>query len=153
MIVIPNRDATGYELLTTKNVAEDDQHRVRHKGIFDFTVNAGVTHDEDWLVEQLTYQGQNVASIMVGVRYHIDGGNNGDHLTFSVIDKDNILGYGANTILDSFAENFYIFPNEVAEIREHKADLIAGLYIRCHYVNTGASQVRFIGNLLRYLEL
>ncbi len=90
---------------------------------------------------------------MVGVRFHITDGNDGDNVSFSVVDVDNILGYGAGAILDTFADNFYVFPGEVAEIREHQADLITGLYIRATYNNTGASNARFVGNLLRYLKL
>ncbi len=150
---VPDKSSDGNIVATISNVRVDDSHRVRHKGIFDFNILAGQSHSEDWQIEQLSYQGSNVGSIMVGVRYHVVGGNDGDHITFSVVDIDNILGYGAGTILDTFADNFYVFPDEVAEIREHQADLIPGLYIRATYNNSGASDSRFVGNLLRYLKL
>ena len=142
-------DSEGKQIVRSSAIAEDDNRRVRHTGIMDKTFS--VTGDVDWQMDQLTYQGQNVASIFVGVKYKIVGGNDGDSLDFCVIDIDNILGYGANFVLDAFAKNYYVFPNEIETVREYKADMFPGLYIRAHYTKTGPTDARFICNLLRYV--
>lgn len=148
---LPDKDDKGRYI--TKNLKSDEEHRVRHKGVFDFNVPAGQTVDSDWQIEQLQYQGQNVDSVMTGVQYKMIGGNDGDTIDFCVVDKDNLLGYGAGVVLDGFAENFYMFKEHPWEIREHVAKLIPGLYIRAHVVNNGTEDLRFLGNLLRYLDL
>lgn len=136
----------------THNVAEDDFLRVRHTGLANFAIPANTKNSSDWLIPQLTFNGQNVYSYMTGVKYKVIGGNAGDKLDFSIVDVDNILGYGAGLVLDSFASDFYVFPDETAVIKEHRASLVAGLYVRCTYNNTGAAPATFICNALRYID-
>ena len=152
---IPKKDSEGNALHRTQNVFIDDNKRVRHVGMFNVLQAAGTSNDHDWVVPQLQYSGANVPSFMVGVNYKIIGGEaaNPPQINFCVIDKDNILGHGPNVVLDGFAEDYYMFTNESSIIREHKADLIAGLYIRAHVENPGNADTKFICNLLRYIEV
>jgi hypothetical protein len=152
---IPKKDSEGNALHRTQNVFIDDNKRVRHVGIFNVLQAAGTNSDHDWPVPQLQYGGVDVQSFMVGVNYKVIGGEDSypPQIDFCVIDKDDILGYGPNTVLDGFADDYYMFTDESSTIREHKADLIAGLYIRAHINNPGNSDIKFICNLLRYVEV
>lgn len=162
---IPPRDSEGNAITRASNVQVDEKRRVRHKGIFDVSVAASSSGDFDWQVEQLQYNGSNVPSIMVGVRYRSSADGKID---FCVGDKDGVMvgllydqatfdalkiAGGGFVALDQFSDEFFIFKNEVGEIREHKADLIAGLYIRAHIENLDATNaLEFKGNLLRYID-
>ena len=134
------------------NIRNDEHNRVRHKGIYNDTITAGQTKNMDWKIDQLQYNGVNKPSVMVGVKFHVEGGNIGDTVDFCVVDLDNILGYGAGFEVDKFADGFYIFPGETAVLKEHAAKLIKDLYIRAHYNNTGAEDAQFTCNLLRYMD-
>lgn len=149
---IDPKDSEGKTIIRTSNVDDDEFLRVRHKGIMNSQILAGQEKDIDWQMEQLTYAGKDKPSIMVGVEFKAVGGNDGDYLDFSVVDIDDVLGQGAGTVVDQFAENIYVFPDHVSIFKEHRADLIAGLYVRAHYNNTGANDVTFICNLLRYVD-
>lgn len=152
MSFIPEKDDKGNIVLRNANVKVDEFLRVRHKGIMDATIASMGTLDIDYEIEQLSYFGANKPSAMVGIQFKIVGGNDGDKIDFCIIDKNNVVGYGANFVLDQFGDGFYVFENEIGEIREHQASLIPGVFIRAHYVNTGANQARFICNLLRYMD-
>lgn len=95
--------------------------------------------------------GQNVDSIFMGVQYYAKGMNHGDSITFQATDEDNILGYGAGTVLDEFASNLNPMPYGV-EIECYQASLIPGLYIKVIYNNNGANDVGFSCNLLRHIN-
>jgi len=146
------RGKDGKRLSRTTNVHVDEFLRVRHKGIFDVTCPSMSEQDYDWQIDQLNYWGQNKPSYMTGVKYKVVGGNDGDTLDFCVVDKDNILGYGAGAVLDGFAQNYPVFPDEITSLKEHKADLITGLYLRAHYKNTGVNPARFICAIYRYMD-
>jgi hypothetical protein len=135
--------------------------------MFNVTIASGVTSDFDWQVPQMQYTGSDVPSIMVGVSWKLVDGNDGDELDFCVIDKDGTMvgilydqstfdylkGLGGGAVgLDAFAEKYYLFKDHVNEMREHRADLITGLYLRAHYKNTGAADAKFICNILRYIN-
>jgi hypothetical protein len=74
----------------------------------------------------------------------------GDYVKFQVIDKDNILGYGTNVILDEFISKWYLRDsNSQPEILlPYPARIIANLYIRIVYVSIGTvNDVNFYCNL------
>ena len=152
---IPKKDNEGNAIHRTQNIFIDDNKRVRHVGMFNVSQATGTNSDHDWKIPQLQYNGSDVASIMVGVHYKVIGGEpeNPPKIDFCVVDVDNILGYGAGTVLDGFANSFYMFTDESSTMREHKADLVPGLYIRAHVNNPGNVDIKFICNLLRYIEV
>lgn len=86
----------------------------------------------------------------------IDGGmlvalssNLGDKVNLQVIDKDNILGYGANTVLGQYMTDWYMNPDTSTQINfqnTYPAKLYAGLYLRVIYVSTGQTDVDVLVN-------
>jgi hypothetical protein len=75
----------------------------------------------------------------------------GDKVTFQVIDKDNILGYGANVILRQFGTDIYMTPGIVRQVdhsSEYPAKIFTGLYLRIKYTSTDISVAPTI--LVRY---
>lgn len=67
----------------------------------------------------------------------VDNVGPNDTITFQVVDKDNILGYGPNVVLDEFIKDFYIPQDKKLEIElSYPAKIIAGLYLRLKYTST-----------------
>lgn len=152
-MIIPDKDPQGNIVQHHGNVRYDENFRVRHTGIFKSTIAAYTLTDLDWKIPQLQWQATNVPSVMVGVRFQVVGGENVNppEVDFSVVDVDGVY-YPAGTVLDKFADGFYMFTGEKSELREHKADLVTDLYIRAHVNNVGNQSVTFICNLLRYID-
>jgi hypothetical protein len=65
----------------------------------------------------------------------------GDYVKFQVIDKDNILGYGSNVVLDEFISKWYIreISSQPEILLPYPAKIPANLYIRIIYVSVGTS--------------
>lgn len=66
----------------------------------------------------------------------------GDKINFEVVDIDNILGYGAGTVLDQFGKDWYVDPDKCSQgqIRvEYPALINKDLYVRLAYISTGAT--------------
>lgn len=60
-----------------------------------------------------------------------------DKVTFQVVDKDNLFGFGAGVVLDEFINDFYIPEDGKLEITlVYPARLIQGLYLRMKYTST-----------------
>lgn len=85
-----------------------------------------------------------------GCQLIIKTANWGDYVKFQVVDVDNILGYGAGTVLDQFGDTWYLSSAEqnqgVFKI-EYPAKIVVNLYIRIVYTNTGALPVNVACNL------
>lgn len=77
------------------------------------------------------------------------GATFGDYVRFQVVDKDNILGYGANLVLGQYINSWYLRSDSQLQINEtmvYPAKVRAGLYLRAIYVSTGGSDVPFAIN-------
>lgn len=135
----------------THAVMEGDTLRARLKGTHNATVTAGTTQDIDWQIEQMQYLGSNKDSYMDGINYIVSNENFGDTITLQVVDKDNVLGFGAGTVLDEFGCGWQVNPGGEV-IRLYKAKLITGLYIRIKYTSTGSTDVKFAANLFRHMD-
>lgn len=64
----------------------------------------------------------------------------GDKISCQVIDKDNILGYGANTVLGEYVTDWYINPEATEQLNyksEYPAKIYSGLYLRIIYTSAG----------------
>lgn len=75
----------------------------------------------------------------------------GDKVTFQVIDKDNILGYGANVVLKQFGTDIYVSPGIVRQVDHsspYPAKIYAGLYLRLIYTSVSESTAPTV--LVRY---
>lgn len=73
----------------------------------------------------------------------------GDKVTCQVIDKDNVMGYGANVVLGQYVTNWYMNPNESIQMdfkSDYPAKIFAGLYLRIKYTSVGATNVEVITN-------
>lgn len=80
----------------------------------------------------------------------VNNGNWGDSLHIQVIDKDNVLGYGSNVVLQQFITNFYVRPDSVFQEKlevPYVSLLVAGLYVRIVYTNTSLFEVGVACNL------
>ena len=62
----------------------------------------------------------------------------GDYLSFQVVDVDNVLGYGANFLVEEFGEDWQMFPKGITKaFPGYVAAIPAGLYVRM-VVNSSA---------------
>jgi len=73
----------------------------------------------------------------------------GDKITMQVVDKDNVMGFGANTVLGQYVTDWYINPNESKQLdfqSMYPAKIYSGLYLRMLYTSVGATNVDVIVN-------
>jgi hypothetical protein len=146
------KDDSGKPIFSQTGIAEPNGHRARLKGICKDTINAGSTdYVLDYKMEQLQYQGVNKSSVFDGVEYYAKNADNFDEITFQVIDKDNILGYGAGFIVEQFGDKVFIMPDSHVLLRFYRSAIVPNLYLRAKYTSYGASDVKFSMNLIRHL--
>ena len=145
-LVWPERDAKGRPVDRKAGVSSDANIRVRFVGTHDFNIPGNQTVQSDWNVPQMQYNGQNVETIISGVEFKTVGGCDGDKVKFQVVHP--IAG-----VVDEFASDYYVFKDELNTIKEHRAEIPAGLIIRVVYQSTCATDARFIMNLFRYIEV
>jgi hypothetical protein len=63
-----------------------------------------------------------------------------DKVSFQVIDKDNVMGFGNNVVLDQFITDFYIpQTGDLTVNLAYPARILAGLYLRLIYTSTHES--------------
>lgn len=140
-------------VIKTHGVLTGTTFRARLKGFVNQTITKNTTTNIDWLIPQTVYQGVNKQSYMDGIEYYAKDAEVGDHLTFQVIDKDNVLGYGANFVADEFGSEWAAIPDTSNVIKLYKAKLIPGLYIRIIYTSTGTTNdIKLICNLFRHMD-
>jgi hypothetical protein len=68
----------------------------------------------------------------------------GDSVTFQVVDVDNVIGYGAGTVLGQYATSVYMRSDSQEQINEnipYPAKIPAGLYLRIVYTSVGTTDV------------
>lgn len=121
-----------------------DVCKFRGQGIA-FTATAGTTTDYDYKFTAARL----IEAPIVLAKDHAWG----DYLRFQVVDVDNILGYGAGTVLDEFATTWYM-DHTICTQRPvdlwYSAEIIAGLYIRVKYTSVGATNVEVKINLVNH---
>jgi hypothetical protein len=87
---------------------------------------------------------------LVGGTLLVGGGNWGDTATIQIVDKDNILGYGANVVLNQFVTNLQI-RNDVTLQEKLEVSYVSlvpkDIYIRIKYTNTSGNPVGVACNL------
>lgn len=82
----------------------------------------------------------------------------GDYVSFQVVDKDNILGYGAGTVLNEFMTNWYVASDtqiQKGTEASYPAKVFQGLYLRIIYHSTallGNVNVRANFNMHKVLK-
>lgn len=112
-----------------------DKVLYRGKGI-SFTATASSTTDYDFKFSE--------DRILTSGYAILDNQSNGDKITIQVIDIDNILGYGANTILDEYLLDWYMIYDQAYQPpppHSYPALILSGLYIRVKYTTVGEVNV------------
>jgi len=98
---------------------------------FTDTVSANSSKDIDYQITQERY--------INGGKLIVKNIGQDDKITFQVVDKDNVLGFGAGVVLDEFIKDFYLPINESLNVQlDYPAKIIAGLYLRLKYTNTNS---------------
>lgn len=78
----------------------------------------------------------------------------GSRITFQIVDKDNIMGMGENTILDTFVNNWYLSSSHDRNgpiALNYPALLRSGLYIRLIVFNRFNFDITCYTNLFLHL--
>lgn len=130
-------DAEGALLSRSRAFASSDGFRARFQGIFSGTAEAGTTTDFDFRVAQERY--------INGVRLLLEDHTLGDKVDFQVVDIDNVLGMGANTVLDEFGKDWFVDPalhTQPDVLVPYPARILTGLYIRLKYHSSGSTDVK-----------
>ena len=108
---------------------------------FKFTADAGQATTHEWAAPyDIIIDGGAMSTI---------GASLGDSVSLQVIDKDNILGYGANTVLGQYVTNWFMNPQESVQINfqnGYPAKIVGGLYLRAIYYSVGGTDVEVILN-------
>jgi hypothetical protein len=133
-------DGTMYVRVTEKTVGKYMQLLG-----FEFNCPAGQTtnYDVKWTVDiELT-----------GARAFVSAGDTGSKANLTVVDKDNILGYGAGLVITQFGKD--VPSNVLAHGCEAStttaATIGAGLYVRIQYVNNGVED-RVMYGVIKYYK-
>lgn len=151
MTFIPERDDTGRAVTSIEGVRNPNGLRARIIGSHQDTVAKGTTQDLDWKIPQLAYGGSNKQAYFDGVEYYAKNAEVGDSVKFQIVDVDNILGYGANFVVEEFAD-VYVMPDAPIHFTLYKAKLVANLYVRIKYNSIGSiNNIDFVCNLMRHL--
>jgi len=111
--------------------------------ILKFTAVAGLENFFDILISEMAYLRGGFYKIKNVNDVHDD-----DYLEFSIIDKDNILGYGSMFELSKFVKKWQVkeYP-EFQFISESAELLMPGLYYRIGYKSYGTVDINFKGAL------
>lgn len=151
MTFIPDRDDAGRAVTSVGGVRNPDGMRARIFGSHYNVMPKGVITDVDWKIPQLSFGGSNKQAYFDGVEYYAKNAEIGDKVKFQVVDVDNILGYGANYVIEEFAD-VYVMPDAPIHFTLYKAKLVANLYIRIKYNSIGSvNNIDFACNLMRHL--
>lgn len=112
-----------------------DKVLYRGKGI-SFTATAATTTSYDFKFSE--------DRILTSGYAILDNQANGDYITIQVIDIDNVLGYGANTILDEYLTEWYMIYDQAYQPpppHSYPALIQAGIYLRVKYTATGVLDI------------
>jgi hypothetical protein len=114
--------------------AFSDSEGMRFRGAsFIDTVAADSTKSIDYKITEERY--------INGGKLIVKNMGDDDRITFQVVDKDNIFGFGAGVVLDEFIKDFYLPLNESLNVQlEYPARIMAGLYLRLIYTNTNTTE-------------
>lgn len=106
-----------------------------------FVATAGTDTSNDLLISD--------DSLIDGAIVHVIGAVLGDKLKCQVIDKDNVLGAGANYVAGQYVTDWYINPEKTEQLDyqcQYPAKIYAGLYLRVIYTSVGGANVDVICN-------
>jgi hypothetical protein len=82
-----------------------------------------------------------------GGMIYAENGKVGDWIKAEVVDVDNMYGFGANTVLYTYIEKWFIIPNDKTIIQTpYSGKISAGMYLKITYTSTGDTDVSIFGN-------
>lgn len=114
-----------------RKVADLDADKARYKlQGFKGTATTNTTTNIDWALPEERW--------VSGAVLLAQGTHWGDKICLQIIDKDNVLGYGANVVLDEYVTDFYLVTDAEFQVQidcPYIALVPAGLYIRMKYTN------------------
>ena len=127
-IVLPPQDVV---ITKDKPFKDAGGFRLRIKGVAG-TAAKNSTSSIDYLVPEERF----INGVSLLLKNHVWG----DHVKFQVVDKDNVMGYGAGLVLDTFGDQWYVNDEKQDQddvTAEYPARIPAGLYIRLVYTSVG----------------
>lgn len=129
-----------------RRVSDFDSDKVSFRGKgMQWTATAGVTSNLDYKFTE--------ERLVCGGQLILTGHAPGDSGSLVIIDKDNVMGYGAEFVLDGFITDWFFVSDEenqgVLSI-PFPAQIPANLYLRIIYVSTGSNNVNVRFNMLNY---
>jgi hypothetical protein len=117
--------------------------RVNFRGVgFTGTATSNSTTNIDYKLteDRLVYGGQLILKNQVF----------GDYVAFSVVDKDNILGYGAGVVLGTYLSSWNVSDDSAVQpalIIDYPTKVLANLYLRIAYTSVGSTAVNVAVNV------
>jgi len=135
---IKSAASTAVLLSQEKGFQDLTGHNFFKKGVHT-TATAGTTTD--------IYLKFTTNMYLPGGGYHVGStAVAGDYIGVQIVDKDNILGYGAGAVLGTFIDTDYVWPGREWEVLTGDAKMIpAGIYLRMRYVSIGSDDVDVVG--------
>ncbi len=122
---------------SVRSIFDMNADKVRFRGVgISFTATAGTATSYDYLISE----GRIIDGTQIILKDHAFG----DHVAFKIVDVDNMFGYGAGVVLETFGDTWYVASDkqDQGHIRmPYSAEIIAGLYIRVVYTSVGATNV------------
>jgi hypothetical protein len=138
-LYIHDRNTAGEQVIRAKAFSDSEGFRFRGVSFVD-TVDANSTKSIDFQVVAERY--------INGGKLIVKNIGEDDKITFQVVDKDNVLGFGANVVLDEFIKDFYLPTSESLNVQlDYPARIFAGLYLRLIYTNTSPNEATVKCNL------
>lgn len=131
---------------SVRSIEDMTADKVKFRGVgISFTATAGTSTAYDYKILE--------GRLLDGTQIIVKNQAFGDSIDFKVVDVDNIIGYGAGVVLDTFATGWFIAEdqNDQGQIRlPYSAEVIAGLYVRVIYYSVGATNVSVQVNLFAH---
>lgn len=128
------RTDKGLPLVSTSPYAYSETDRSRFHGEL-YAVPASASVGFDLLITEEIR--------LYGGHYWVQGSSLGDTMSFQVVDVDNVLGMGAETVINEYITEMPVPPwDHERDLESPTAALIpAGLYLRVVYSNASADPV------------
>lgn len=131
---------------SVRSIFDMSADKVKFRGVgVAFTASPGTTTTNDYKLTS--------ARLIDGIQFLAKDHIFGDSVSVSVVDVDNVIGYGPGVVLDTFATGWFLSESQdQGQIRlPYSAEVISGLYLRVVYVSVGASSVQVKYNLFAHL--
>lgn len=109
-----------------------------HEDRFDFVGNGVYSLCTKNSVTAIDFKVSTALTRVNGAELLTVGSVAGDWIECKVVDKDNILGYGANLVLNQFVYKWFVHPSGVQHLEVgYAASIPQNTYIRVEYHSVG----------------